>query len=84
MMKKRLMFGAREKVKQPASSAKMYLSVMIGHSEMIKAADTNKHQKDRFEQAARDLGVELDEEKLKDTLRKVGYHDALILQWENV
>ena len=28
-------------------------------------------QKDRFEQAARELGVELDEDKLKEALRKV-------------
>ena len=28
-------------------------------------------QRDRFEQAARELGVDLDEEKLKETLRKI-------------
>lgn len=28
-------------------------------------------QRERFEQVARELGVELDEEKLKETLRKV-------------
>lgn len=28
-------------------------------------------QRSRFEQAARDLGVELDEEKLKEALRKI-------------
>lgn len=30
-----------------------------------------KSQRERFEQAARELGVELDEEKLKDALRKI-------------
>lgn len=30
-----------------------------------------KTQADRFEQAARELGVDLDEEKLKEALRKI-------------
>lgn len=30
-----------------------------------------KDQRDRFEQTARELGVELDEEKLKEALRKI-------------
>lgn len=37
----------------------------------------NKSQRDRFEQTARELGVELDEEKLKETLRKMGYPDTV-------
>jgi len=32
---------------------------------------SGKTQKERFEQAARELGVELDEEKLKEALRKL-------------
>ncbi|MFQ8434082.1 hypothetical protein ACLJK8_22770 [Amaricoccus sp. W119] len=34
-------------------------------------------QRERFEQTARELGVELDEEKLKDALRRMGYHDTI-------
>ncbi|WP_165103034.1 hypothetical protein [Pikeienuella piscinae] len=33
--------------------------------------DNNKSQRDRFEKAARELGVDLDEEKLKKALRKI-------------
>lgn len=32
-------------------------------------------QRERFEQAARELGVELDEEKLKEALRKIAPSD---------
>ena len=35
-------------------------------------------QRERFEQAARELGVELDEEKLKEALRKMGCHDTVV------
>lgn len=35
------------------------------------AKTTSKPQSERFEQAARELGVELDEEKLKETLRRI-------------
>lgn len=34
-------------------------------------------QRERFEQTARELGVDLDEEKLKEALRKLGRHDAI-------
>ena len=34
------------------------------------------NQRERFEQAARELGVELDEEKLKEALRKIAPQDA--------
>ena len=33
--------------------------------------DDNKTQKERFERTARELGVELDETKLAETLRRV-------------
>lgn len=36
-----------------------------------------QYQRERFEQTARELGVELDEEKLKDALRRMGYHDTI-------
>lgn len=36
-----------------------------------------KSQRDSFEQTARELGVELDEEKLKEALRRMGYHDTI-------
>jgi len=32
---------------------------------------TNPEQKQRFEQAARELGVDLDEDKLKEALRRM-------------
>lgn len=31
----------------------------------------DKNQRERFEQAARELGVDLDEEKLKEALRRI-------------
>lgn len=37
----------------------------------MKPQQQNKSQRERFEQAARELGVELDEQKLKDALRKI-------------
>lgn len=38
----------------------------------LKMPDTgNKSQRERFEQAARELGVELDEEKLKEALQRI-------------
>lgn len=33
--------------------------------------DTTKSQRERFEEAARELGVDLDEEKLREMLRKI-------------
>ena len=36
--------------------------------------DKKNSQRERFEQTARELGVELDEEKLKETLRKITPH----------
>lgn len=36
---------------------------------MMTDKKKNTRQRERFEQAARELGVELDEEKLKETLR---------------
>lgn len=39
---------------------------------------SDKSQRERFEQAARDLGVEMDEEKLKAALRKMGYPDTIV------
>jgi phenylalanyl-tRNA synthetase beta subunit len=38
----------------------------------------NTDQRERFEQAARELGVDLDEEKLKETLKRMGYHDTVM------
>tara|TARA_B100002003_G_scaffold249527_2_gene286088 strand:+ start:1947 stop:2111 length:165 start_codon:yes stop_codon:yes gene_type:complete len=35
-----------------------------------------KDQRRRFEQAARELGVDIDEEKLKEALRRLGGPDA--------
>jgi hypothetical protein len=35
-----------------------------------------KRQRERFEQATRELGVELDEEKLKETLRRIAPEKA--------
>lgn len=35
------------------------------------ARDAAKSQQKRFEEAARDLGVDLDEAKLKEALRKI-------------
>jgi isopropylmalate/homocitrate/citramalate synthase len=40
----------------------------------MKAVE-NKAQSERFRQAARELGVELDEEKLKEALRKIAPED---------
>lgn len=37
----------------------------------MKAEKDGQSQRERFEQAARELGVELDEEKLKEALRKI-------------
>ena len=34
-------------------------------------SDNAKAQRNRFEQAARELGVDLDEQKLKEALRKI-------------
>lgn len=38
----------------------------------MKSEKPQESQRERFEQAARELGVELDEEKLKEALRKIG------------
>lgn len=37
----------------------------------MKPGNPRESQRERFEQAARELGVELDEEKLKEALRKI-------------
>ena len=44
---------------------------------MPKSPPPGKAQRERFEQTARELGVDLDEEKLKEALRKMGYPDTV-------
>lgn len=43
----------------------------------MKNNEQQKSQRERFEQAARELGIDLDEEKLKEALRKMSYPDTI-------
>lgn len=48
------------------------VDVINGQRHMIiMEKNTKPSQRERFEQAARDLGVDLDEAKLKETLRNI-------------
>lgn len=42
----------------------------------MNARNPPESQRKRFEQTARELGVDLDEEKLKAALRKMGCYDT--------
>lgn len=42
----------------------------------MKPEHKGQSQRERFEQTARALGVELDDEKLKEALRRIGSHDT--------
>lgn len=42
---------------------------------MCGMSEKKQTQKDRFEQTAREIGVDLDEAKLAETLRKLAKHE---------
>jgi hypothetical protein len=46
------------------------------HKRTKPVKDDEGSQRERFEQTARELGVDLDEEKLKEALRRVGSHKS--------
>lgn len=43
----------------------------------MNSRSADQSQRDRFEQAARELGVELDELKLREALQKLRYNNTL-------
>lgn len=43
---------------------------------MIDMRKKDRSQSERFEQAAKELGVDLDETKLAETLRKLAKHES--------
>lgn len=63
-------------VKSAARSVRItHVAISRPRDTMCGMSEKKQTQKDRFEQTAREIGVDLDEAKLAETLRKLAKHE---------